>query len=107
MPLAGGRLSQDCPVPEKPPGALDGAAVLAYAHLEAAMPTEATRHIVRGEQVGSFAHLAIARYPEEPGYYLFYCDDDWTVVTDTFHESREAAEAQATHEFVGVEFHAL
>src|SRR4051794_6649959 len=31
-------LSQDCPVPERPPDALDGASVLAYAHLDAAMP---------------------------------------------------------------------
>jgi hypothetical protein len=59
---------------------------------------------VGGELQQPFAKLVIAQYTNEPGVYLFYCRDDWTVVTDTWHENREGAEEQARFEYPGVEF---
>jgi hypothetical protein len=87
-----------------PPTTLDGASVLAYADLADTTTTGRTRHLVAGSEPPKFAQLAIARYPDEPGYYLFYCDASWGVVTDTLHDSREAAEAQAAFEFDDVAF---
>lgn len=37
------------------------------------------------------AALAICQYDEGGGYYLFYCDNDWTPVTDSYHETIEDA----------------
>jgi len=90
-----------------PPDTLDGAAVLAVADLAGTTATGATRHVVLGVERPEFAYLAIARYPDEPGYYLFYCDETWSVITDTLHETREQAEGQAVFEFSGVRFRAM
>ena len=87
-----------------PPRVLDDALVLKYADLSAARATGGTRHIVRGELADDFQGLAIARYDSDPGYYLFYCDAAWNVVTDTFHDTVDAAIAQAEFEFDSVEF---
>jgi hypothetical protein len=46
--------------------------------------------------------LAICQYPEQPGHYLFYCDDEWTCITDTWHQTREDAMQQAEFEYEGV-----
>lgn len=86
------------------PQSIDGARVLQVANLDEAVPTGATRHVVRGEEVQDFAWIAIARYEEEPGVYLFYCGADWEPITDTFHESLEDAVAQAEFEFGPLEF---
>ncbi|MGW6936289.1 hypothetical protein ACWGE0_39950 [Lentzea sp. NPDC054927] len=51
--------------------------------------------------------LALARYGEESGVYLFYCDDEWNVVSDTMHESVGVAIRQAIFEFEGLEFRKL
>ena len=47
--------------------------------------------------------LAITRYKNGPGYYLFYCDEDWSVLNDTLHDTVSAAEAQAESEFPGIQ----
>jgi hypothetical protein len=39
--------------------------------------------------------------------YLFYCDDDWRCLTDTYHEGMEHAVAQAEFEFGPVPFMVL
>jgi hypothetical protein len=54
--------------------------------------------------VGEFAGLAIAKYPNDSGFYLFYCDAEWAVITDTYHDSVERAVHQAEFEFSGVQF---
>ena len=46
--------------------------------------------------------LAICRYDGEDGYYLVFCDALWEAVTDTWHETLEAAMRQAEFEYVGV-----
>jgi hypothetical protein len=85
------------------PEELDGAKVVKYAVVSSKVkPTGATRHLVAGAQPGPTAALAIARYREEDGFYLFYLDDEGRVVTDTLHESLEAAFDQASFEYYGL-----
>jgi len=43
--------------------------------------------------------LAIATYPGDAGYYLFYCDADGQELTDTWHETEDDALGQAEFEF--------
>lgn len=51
-----------------------------------------------------FYRLAIARYDSDSGFYLFYCDPDWNVITDTYHDTPADAMAQAEFEFGHVNF---
>jgi hypothetical protein len=63
---------------------------------------------VNGLVVSRFAALAIAKDDEgTEGVYLFYCDDCWNVVTDTWHEDVAAAISQANFEFGLLQFHEL
>jgi hypothetical protein len=64
-------------------------------------------HVVQGVEQPGFAYLAIAGYPDEPGNYLCYCDETWSVITETLHETRVQAEGQAVFEFSGVRFRAV
>jgi hypothetical protein len=41
----------------------------------------------------------------DTGFYLFYCDTDWNIVTDTWHESLDAAKRQARFEYDGIDNH--
>jgi hypothetical protein len=86
------------------PTTIDGARVLRIADVSTMPSTGLTRHVVRGEVVKGFAALAIARYDGEAGVYLFYCDADWSAITDTYHETIEQAIAQARFEFGPVSF---
>ena len=52
--------------------------------------------------LGAMAGLAICQYHDDPSYYLFGCDADWHVLTDTWHETIEAAKKQAEFEYSGV-----
>lgn len=45
--------------------------------------------------------LAICKYDEDDGYYLFACDDEWRVQSDTYHASIDEARAQAEFEYCG------
>ena len=78
---------------------MDGAQVLAVARLARRAPTGRTRHFVGNEQVLTFDYLALAQYDGADGVYLFYCDDEWRVITDTLHDSVAAAQSQAEDEF--------
>lgn len=94
------------------PTEIDGAKVLAIATVEAGTNTGSTRHVRGGELVnGRIERLALAQYADQPGVYLFYCDEEWTVITDTLHDDIAAALDQAHFEFrdltfVGLEGHA-
>jgi hypothetical protein len=68
------------------------------------VPTGRTRHVVNGEDAAGFAALAIAKYDSDPGFYLFYCDGEWRVVTDTYHDTVEAAITQAEFEYGALTF---
>ena len=90
---------------QPPPEILDRARVLQFASLARSQPTGKTRHVVGGAEITGFAAVAIARYDDEPnGVYLFYCDRDWNVITDTRHEDIAAALAQADFEFGLLQF---
>ncbi|XVV05960.1 hypothetical protein ACQPW3_11450 [Actinosynnema sp. CA-248983] len=67
--------------------------------------TGATRHSAAGFP-HEIAGLVIAQYEDDPSVYLFYCDDEWGVVSDTCHDSVEAAIAQAQWEFENLLFSA-
>src|SRR5690348_3348676 len=83
---------------------LDTAKVLKTAKVaeHALTRTGDTIHYVEDGRTSSISNLAIAQYPEEAGFYLFQCDQRWNVITDTWHESVEAAETQAEFEYAGV-----
>lgn len=90
------------------PREIDGALVLRWANVRGRAPTGATRHVVRGQEVSEFAGLAITRYEDADGVYLFYCDVVWKVVSDTYHDSVDLAVEQAVREFGRLDFrHAI
>lgn len=85
------------------PTELDGAAVLSTA--VALRGAGRTRHFRDGALLNDgIRNLAIARYDEADEVYLFYCDADWNVLTDTLHPTVEAAAGQAQFEFGDVIF---
>lgn len=96
----------------EPPSTMGGGTVLRFASVgKDVRPTGATVHsyaeivdgeIVLGEPLGPFAALAIVQVPDETGFYLFYLDDRWEIVTDTHHETLEAALHQAEFEYDGI-----
>lgn len=86
-----------------PPRLLDGAIVLKVADLADTTRTNRTLHVAGGHIPAPVA-LAIARYETEQGIYLFYCDRDWKVLSDTLHESEREAIEQAEFEFGGALF---
>lgn len=61
--------------------------------------TGLTRHFVGGGLLSKPSELLVVRYPDDAGYYLLYCDENGSELTDTFHESLESALAQAEWEF--------
>ncbi len=86
----------------EPPDILNGAQVVCFTPLdERHAATGGTRHFRDGKQQTGFAGLVIARYPGQYGFYLFYCDQEWSVKNDTLHESLDDARAQAEFEFRG------
>ena len=64
-------------------------------------PTGFTTHYAEGFEF--LDRLAICKYEQDPGYYLFYCDSKWEVLNDTYHDSKEIAIKQAELEFRGTE----
>jgi hypothetical protein len=80
---------------------IDGAKTLFYTILDNKhLKTGKTKHIVDGNQVESIYGLSICKYENDPGFYLFYCDENWDVITDTYHESVEEAKEQAEFEYI-------
>ena len=58
--------------------------------------------VVAGEPMGPMAGLAICSCGEGSAFYLFGCDPEWSVVTDTYHDSLDDAMDQAEFEYEGV-----
>src|SRR5437762_8940931 len=86
-----------------PPRELDGARLLCFAEVTTAVrPTGKTTHRVDEEVLGPARGLAICQYAGDTNFYLFYCDSDWTVVTDTCHRTLEDARHQAACEYDGI-----
>ena len=84
------------------PAELDGARVVTFAVLEGVKPSGRTVHRSLRGVVAHPSALAICQYPDDNGWYLFYCDGHWNVLTDTFHTSEAEAKQQADFEFPGV-----
>ena len=84
-----------------PPAKLDDMPVLQYAVLSNdATPTGNTKHLFNGQPVKDITRLAVCDGGGNPkAIYLFSCDDDWNVLTDTCHMSIEEALAQADFEY--------
>jgi hypothetical protein len=85
------------------PKQLNGAMVVLSTSIDARHShTGKCRQIVAGVVQGPAAGLAICQYSGEQAYYLFGCDAEWNIVTDTWHESLGDALRQAEFEYSGV-----
>jgi hypothetical protein len=84
---------------------LGGAKILEYLTLTLEQKRAGnTSHVIGGKEQVEFSGLAICQYEDDEGIYLFYCDSEWNVLTDTWHETVKDAEDQASFEFEGLEY---
>jgi len=72
-----------------PPTEIAEMPVLRFAHLDVdTAPTGKTVHTINGHPVGPICQLAICDGGGQPNsFYLFSCDADSNVITDTHHRS--------------------
>jgi len=85
---------------ENPPRMLDGAELVCFSEINSSVrPTGKTIHRKDGKILGPVTALAICQYSGENSFYLFYCDEKWRVLTDTFHVDLDAAKSQAEFEY--------
>jgi|SRR6266446_2960332 len=85
------------------PQIVGGFRVVAYSPIdERHRFTGRTKQVVRGVLMGAMSGLAICRPQGSEEFYLFGCDGDWNVVTDTWHQSLDDAKEQAEFEYEGV-----
>ncbi len=61
--------------------------------------TGKVRHYVLGSIAPDPKELRIVSYQNDPGYYLLYIDAKGKEITDTYHDTIEAAIKQAEFEF--------
>ena len=86
-----------------PPETIGGATVICYSPVDKRHCfTGACKQIVAGRLMGAMAGLAICQYAGDGGFYLFGCDADWQVVTDTWHQTLADAKMQAEYEYTGI-----
>jgi hypothetical protein len=88
----------------RPPEELDDARVLCFAAISGSVkPTGATAHYSNGQVQGPARALAICQYAgSDHDFYLFYCDEAWVVMNDTWHSTLEQAKQQAEREYEGI-----
>jgi hypothetical protein len=85
------------------PDKIGGAKVIYYSPIDERHHfTGNTTHIASGKMVDMVHGLAICKYEEEDGFYLFGCDEDWRSITDTFHDTIEDAKNQAEFEYKNI-----
>jgi len=65
------------------------------------IPTGYCRHSIGGEKRTDFMALAICKYTGVNGFYLFYCDESWEEINDSYHETIDEAKKQAEFEYTG------
>ena len=83
------------------PNIIGGAEVIYWTEIdERHKNTGKTTHYVGGEVFSDIRGLAICHYESEIGFYLFYCDDTWKEITDTYHETIEDAIDQVEFEYL-------
>ena len=84
------------------PSVIGGARVVCYTPIDSRHNhTGHTKQIVGGVLLGPSAGLAICQYEGEECFYLFGCDEYWTSLCDTWHETLDDAKEQAEHEYEG------
>jgi hypothetical protein len=84
------------------PSYVGGARVVAHTPIDHRYKlTGRTRHIVDGRQAVPVAALAICQYEGDEDFYLFGCDEEWNIVTDTCHQTLASAKHQADFEYAG------
>ncbi len=84
------------------PDIIGGAQVVCYAVVNLTIPTGNTHHFGKGELLESAYGIAICKYQNEEGYYLFSCDHNWKEFADTWHETIKDAQVQAEFEYAGI-----
>jgi hypothetical protein len=86
-----------------PANQINGARVICFTAIDDRhRHTRNCRQIVDGAIQDSASGLAICQFDGDDAFYLFGCDSDWNVVTDTWHQSLEEAQSQAEFEYEGV-----
>ena len=86
------------------PKTIGGAEVVCFTEIDDRhQRTGNTTHYVDGKIFPEIKGLAVCQYQNETGYYLFYCDDSWNDITDTYHDSLEDAINQAEFEYKNAE----
>jgi hypothetical protein len=79
---------------------IGGATLCCYTILdESHIRTGNTTHWIGGDVLETISGLAICQYANDDGFYLFYCDSDWSVFTDTYYDSIDDAKEQAEFEY--------
>ncbi|MBC7900569.1 MAG: hypothetical protein H7070_11020 [Saprospiraceae bacterium] len=87
------------PIPKQ----VSNANVVAYTVIdERHRHTGNCEQIVAGVLMGAALGLAICQYDGETSFYLFGCDENWDVLTDTWHETLADAKEQAEFEYDGI-----
>jgi hypothetical protein len=61
--------------------------------------TNACRHIVSGVVDPRFSGVAICQFEGRQDFFLFYCDEEWNHITDTWHMTLSEAMRQAEFEY--------
>jgi len=84
------------------PDIIGEAHVISYAVVNLSIPTGNTQHFAGDKLLGMAYGLAICKYETKNGYYLFYCDDKWIELADTWHQTIEDAQDQAEYEYAGI-----
>ena len=84
------------------PDFIGGEQIICYTVVDLSSPTGNTQHFVNGKLQSAAYGLAICKLELEPGYYLFYCDNNWTEFADTWHETIDDTKDQAEYEYAGI-----
>ena len=102
MPLL---VTFDTEMATSPPPKIAELPVLRFAHLDGDIaPSGNTVHTINGRPVGPVSQLAICDGGGQPkSFYLFSCDADWNVITDTHHLSIVEALSQAEFEYENIQ----
>jgi len=79
------------------------AKVISFNIVSGYINTGKTKHIIDNILQDDFYGLAICKYLNDGGYYLFYCTSEWKAIADTWHEAVEDAKDQAEYEYFGIE----
>ncbi len=85
------------------PNEIDGSVTVVYSTIDDRhSPTDESKHYAAGQLAPTPAALAICRYEDANAFYLFGCDANWEVITDSCHLSLDEAKDQAEREYNGV-----